>query len=205
MLKCGCDKVLTVKTDMLDALVIYSDLSCCNRDNDSPIPDYSSTPCDTARIVYCICTIDVENPSVNYYYCRYNIVIVSFIGCRPRGPICFEAKIDESMEDLQAHLTVTHGADNDYARQLKGHLLAFSDGMGRNVMQSTERNRTKGKFSFHSVRLEVTVGRFLHNCSYPFRLKVAFQAERFKLLAICSIRKGGKGIRPNVYFIGIHC
>uniref|UniRef100_A0A915JCX5 Uncharacterized protein n=1 Tax=Romanomermis culicivorax TaxID=13658 RepID=A0A915JCX5_ROMCU len=50
-----------------------------------------------------------------------------------------------------------------------------------------QRYRTKGKFSFRSVRLEVTAGSFLGNCSYPFRWKVNFEAERFKLLAICSV------------------
>uniref|UniRef100_A0A915IM61 Uncharacterized protein n=1 Tax=Romanomermis culicivorax TaxID=13658 RepID=A0A915IM61_ROMCU len=53
-------------------------------------------------------------------------------------------------------------------------------------MQSTQRYQTKGKFSFRSVRLEVTVGNFLKNCSYPFP-KVDFQAERFKLLATGSV------------------
>uniref|UniRef100_A0A915KFV5 Uncharacterized protein n=1 Tax=Romanomermis culicivorax TaxID=13658 RepID=A0A915KFV5_ROMCU len=45
-------------------------------------------------------------------------------------------------------------------------------------MQSTERYRTRGKFSFRSVLLGVTVGHFIENCSHPFRLKVDFQAER---------------------------
>uniref|UniRef100_A0A915HL57 Uncharacterized protein n=1 Tax=Romanomermis culicivorax TaxID=13658 RepID=A0A915HL57_ROMCU len=54
-------------------------------------------------------------------------------------------------------------------------------------MQSTQRNRTNGKFSFRSVRLKFTVGRFPQNCSYPVRPKVDFQAERFKLLAIGSV------------------
>uniref|UniRef100_A0A915JR10 Uncharacterized protein n=1 Tax=Romanomermis culicivorax TaxID=13658 RepID=A0A915JR10_ROMCU len=53
-------------------------------------------------------------------------------------------------------------------------------------MQSTTRNRTRGKFSFRSVLLEVTAGRFLKNCSDPFRPKVDFQAEHLKLLAIRS-------------------
>uniref|UniRef100_A0A915KSZ2 Uncharacterized protein n=1 Tax=Romanomermis culicivorax TaxID=13658 RepID=A0A915KSZ2_ROMCU len=53
-----------------------------------------------------------------------------------------------------------------------------------NGMQSTQRNRTEGKFSFYSVRLEDIVGPFPQNCSYPFRLKVDFQAGRSKLLAI---------------------
>uniref|UniRef100_A0A915JWY9 Uncharacterized protein n=1 Tax=Romanomermis culicivorax TaxID=13658 RepID=A0A915JWY9_ROMCU len=39
------------------------------------------------------------------------------------------------------------------------------------------------------VRLGVTVGRFRQNCSYPFRPKVDFRAERFKLLAIRSAEK----------------
>uniref|UniRef100_A0A915KVK5 Uncharacterized protein n=1 Tax=Romanomermis culicivorax TaxID=13658 RepID=A0A915KVK5_ROMCU len=54
-------------------------------------------------------------------------------------------------------------------------------------MQSTQRYRAKGKFSFRSVVLEVTVGRFPQNFTYPSRLKVNFQAERFKLLAIRSV------------------
>uniref|UniRef100_A0A915J0R8 G-protein coupled receptors family 1 profile domain-containing protein n=1 Tax=Romanomermis culicivorax TaxID=13658 RepID=A0A915J0R8_ROMCU len=59
----------------------------------------------------------------------------------------------------------------------------------QNGMQSTERNRTKEKSSFRSV----TVGRFPQNFSYPFRAKVDFQAERFKLLTIRSVpSKKGK-------------
>uniref|UniRef100_A0A915HXR1 Uncharacterized protein n=1 Tax=Romanomermis culicivorax TaxID=13658 RepID=A0A915HXR1_ROMCU len=54
----------------------------------------------------------------------------------------------------------------------------------RNGMQPTERNQTKGKFSFRSARLEVTVGRFPQNCSYPFRPRMDFQAERSKTLTI---------------------
>uniref|UniRef100_A0A915IXI1 Uncharacterized protein n=1 Tax=Romanomermis culicivorax TaxID=13658 RepID=A0A915IXI1_ROMCU len=57
----------------------------------------------------------------------------------------------------------------------------------QNGMQSTQRYGTKQKFSLCSVRLEVTVGHFLENCSYPLRSKVDFQAERFKLLAIGSV------------------
>uniref|UniRef100_A0A915IEQ9 Uncharacterized protein n=1 Tax=Romanomermis culicivorax TaxID=13658 RepID=A0A915IEQ9_ROMCU len=57
----------------------------------------------------------------------------------------------------------------------------------RNGMQSTQRYQTKGKFSFRLVRLKVTVGHFLENCSYPLRSKVDFQAERFELLAIGSV------------------
>uniref|UniRef100_A0A915I149 Uncharacterized protein n=1 Tax=Romanomermis culicivorax TaxID=13658 RepID=A0A915I149_ROMCU len=38
-------------------------------------------------------------------------------------------------------------------------------------MQSMQRYRTKGKFSFRLVRLEVTVGLLLENWSYPFRSK----------------------------------
>uniref|UniRef100_A0A915KGP8 protein-serine/threonine phosphatase n=1 Tax=Romanomermis culicivorax TaxID=13658 RepID=A0A915KGP8_ROMCU len=33
----------------------------------------------------------------------------------------------------------------------------------------------------------VSVGRFPQNCSYPFRPKIDFQAERLKLLTICSV------------------
>uniref|UniRef100_A0A915IL76 Uncharacterized protein n=1 Tax=Romanomermis culicivorax TaxID=13658 RepID=A0A915IL76_ROMCU len=33
----------------------------------------------------------------------------------------------------------------------------------------------------------VTVGRFPQNYSYPLRPKIDFQAERFKLLTICSV------------------
>uniref|UniRef100_A0A915JB71 PilS cassette n=1 Tax=Romanomermis culicivorax TaxID=13658 RepID=A0A915JB71_ROMCU len=38
-------------------------------------------------------------------------------------------------------------------------------------MQLTERNRRERKFPFHSVWLDVTVGRFPQICSYPFRSK----------------------------------
>uniref|UniRef100_A0A915I240 Uncharacterized protein n=1 Tax=Romanomermis culicivorax TaxID=13658 RepID=A0A915I240_ROMCU len=41
----------------------------------------------------------------------------------------------------------------------------------RDGMQSTQRYRTKEKFSFRSVRLKVTVDHFKENCSYPFRSK----------------------------------
>uniref|UniRef100_A0A915HQ96 Uncharacterized protein n=1 Tax=Romanomermis culicivorax TaxID=13658 RepID=A0A915HQ96_ROMCU len=68
----------------------------------------------------------------------------------------------------------------------KGHLyLRFS--MERNRMESTQPYRMEGKFSFRSVWLEITVGRFLQNCSYPSRSKVDFQAERFKLLLIRTV------------------
>uniref|UniRef100_A0A915K3G1 Uncharacterized protein n=1 Tax=Romanomermis culicivorax TaxID=13658 RepID=A0A915K3G1_ROMCU len=40
-------------------------------------------------------------------------------------------------------------------------------GTERNGLQSPECNRTKGKFSFRSVQLAVTVGRFPQYCSYP--------------------------------------
>uniref|UniRef100_A0A915IF37 Uncharacterized protein n=1 Tax=Romanomermis culicivorax TaxID=13658 RepID=A0A915IF37_ROMCU len=49
-------------------------------------------------------------------------------------------------------------------------------------MLSTQCYRTKGEFSFRSIWLEITVGHFPQNCSYPFRLKADFQHERFKLL-----------------------
>uniref|UniRef100_A0A915ICC8 Ovule protein n=1 Tax=Romanomermis culicivorax TaxID=13658 RepID=A0A915ICC8_ROMCU len=39
-------------------------------------------------------------------------------------------------------------------------------------MQSTQRNQTKQTLSFRSVRLEVTVGRFPQNFSYPIRPKL---------------------------------
>uniref|UniRef100_A0A915JDR5 Ribosomal protein S16 n=1 Tax=Romanomermis culicivorax TaxID=13658 RepID=A0A915JDR5_ROMCU len=57
-------------------------------------------------------------------------------------------------------------------------------------MKLKKRNRRKGKFSFRSVRMEITVGRFPQNCIYPFQPKVDFQAERFKLLTIYSVEKG---------------
>uniref|UniRef100_A0A915KN29 long-chain-fatty-acid--CoA ligase n=1 Tax=Romanomermis culicivorax TaxID=13658 RepID=A0A915KN29_ROMCU len=57
----------------------------------------------------------------------------------------------------------------------------------RNGMQLTERNRTEGKFPLRSVIMKITVGRFPQNRSYHFRLSVDLQAERFKLLAICSV------------------
>uniref|UniRef100_A0A915KE71 Uncharacterized protein n=1 Tax=Romanomermis culicivorax TaxID=13658 RepID=A0A915KE71_ROMCU len=70
--------------------------------------------------------------------------------------------------------------------RVKGHLyLIFLT--ERNGQQSTQRYRTKVKFSFRSVRLEVTVGHFSQNCSSPFRRKADFQVERFKLLAIRSV------------------
>uniref|UniRef100_A0A915JNI9 Secreted protein n=1 Tax=Romanomermis culicivorax TaxID=13658 RepID=A0A915JNI9_ROMCU len=52
----------------------------------------------------------------------------------------------------------------------------------RNGMQSRQRNRTEGMFSFCSVG-----GRFLQTCNYPFRRKVNFQAARFKQSAIRSV------------------
>uniref|UniRef100_A0A915JEK7 Uncharacterized protein n=1 Tax=Romanomermis culicivorax TaxID=13658 RepID=A0A915JEK7_ROMCU len=64
-------------------------------------------------------------------------------------------------------------------------ILPFST--ERNGRQSTQHYRTKGKFSFRSVRLEVTVGHFLENCSHPFGSKGDFQAERLKLLTIRSV------------------
>uniref|UniRef100_A0A915J5L5 Uncharacterized protein n=1 Tax=Romanomermis culicivorax TaxID=13658 RepID=A0A915J5L5_ROMCU len=54
-------------------------------------------------------------------------------------------------------------------------------------MQWTQHYRMKGKFSFRSVQLEVTVDHFLENFNYPLKSKVDFQAERFKLLAIGSV------------------
>uniref|UniRef100_A0A915HPF1 Uncharacterized protein n=1 Tax=Romanomermis culicivorax TaxID=13658 RepID=A0A915HPF1_ROMCU len=54
-------------------------------------------------------------------------------------------------------------------------------------MQSTQRYQMRGKFSFCSVRSEVTIGDFLENCSYPLRSKVDSQAEHFKLFAISSV------------------
>uniref|UniRef100_A0A915J6S9 GDP-D-glucose phosphorylase 1 n=2 Tax=Romanomermis culicivorax TaxID=13658 RepID=A0A915J6S9_ROMCU len=54
--------------------------------------------------------------------------------------------------------------------RLKGHLyLRFS--AERKGMQSTQRYRTKGKFSFRPAWLDVTVGLFLENCNYPLRSK----------------------------------
>uniref|UniRef100_A0A915JP42 Uncharacterized protein n=1 Tax=Romanomermis culicivorax TaxID=13658 RepID=A0A915JP42_ROMCU len=40
---------------------------------------------------------------------------------------------------------------------------------------------------WRSVHLEVTISRFSKNCGCPFRSKVDFQAERFKLLTIRSV------------------
>uniref|UniRef100_A0A915J516 Uncharacterized protein n=1 Tax=Romanomermis culicivorax TaxID=13658 RepID=A0A915J516_ROMCU len=57
----------------------------------------------------------------------------------------------------------------------------------RNGMQLAECTRRKGQFSFRSVRLEVTVGRFPQYCSYHIRPKVDFQAEQFKLLTTRSV------------------
>uniref|UniRef100_A0A915KND6 Uncharacterized protein n=1 Tax=Romanomermis culicivorax TaxID=13658 RepID=A0A915KND6_ROMCU len=54
-------------------------------------------------------------------------------------------------------------------------------------MQMMEHNRTKEKSSFRSVQFDVTVGRFPKNYSYPFRPKMDFQAERFKLLGFRSV------------------
>uniref|UniRef100_A0A915I0D1 Uncharacterized protein n=1 Tax=Romanomermis culicivorax TaxID=13658 RepID=A0A915I0D1_ROMCU len=54
-------------------------------------------------------------------------------------------------------------------------------------MQSTERTRTKEEFSFHSIRLEVAVGRFQQNCGYSLQSKVDYQTERFRLLTIRSV------------------
>uniref|UniRef100_A0A915KC60 Uncharacterized protein n=1 Tax=Romanomermis culicivorax TaxID=13658 RepID=A0A915KC60_ROMCU len=54
-------------------------------------------------------------------------------------------------------------------------------------MQSTEFNQTKEKLSFRSIQLVVTVGRFPQNCICPFRPKMNFQAECFKLLTIHSV------------------
>uniref|UniRef100_A0A915I069 Uncharacterized protein n=1 Tax=Romanomermis culicivorax TaxID=13658 RepID=A0A915I069_ROMCU len=71
--------------------------------------------------------------------------------------------------------------------RLKGHLYLPFRGNG------TECNRhkvTELKRNFRSVWLEVTVGHFPQNCSYPFRSKVDLQAERFKLLTIGSVEKG---------------
>uniref|UniRef100_A0A915HJG9 Uncharacterized protein n=1 Tax=Romanomermis culicivorax TaxID=13658 RepID=A0A915HJG9_ROMCU len=64
----------------------------------------------------------------------------------------------------------------------------------RNGMQSTERNRTKGKLSFRSVQLDVAVGRSLQNCSNLSRPKADSQAERFKLLTIRSVPLEEAGI-----------
>uniref|UniRef100_A0A915INJ2 Uncharacterized protein n=1 Tax=Romanomermis culicivorax TaxID=13658 RepID=A0A915INJ2_ROMCU len=61
----------------------------------------------------------------------------------------------------------------------------LQNGMEQNRMQSTQPNRTKGKFSISSIRLKVTISRFPQNFSYLFRPK----AERFKLLTISSIEK----------------
>uniref|UniRef100_A0A915IG45 Uncharacterized protein n=1 Tax=Romanomermis culicivorax TaxID=13658 RepID=A0A915IG45_ROMCU len=52
---------------------------------------------------------------------------------------------------------------------------------------SFRRNVTETNGSFRSVPLDVTVGCFRKNCSYPFRPKIDFPAERFKLLTICSV------------------
>uniref|UniRef100_A0A915KFH0 Uncharacterized protein n=1 Tax=Romanomermis culicivorax TaxID=13658 RepID=A0A915KFH0_ROMCU len=69
---------------------------------------------------------------------------------------------------------------------VKGHSY-LSLSAERNGMLSTQCYRTKGKFSFRSVPLEVTVGHFLENCSYPFRSKPVQQTECFNLLAIGSV------------------
>uniref|UniRef100_A0A915JTM4 Uncharacterized protein n=1 Tax=Romanomermis culicivorax TaxID=13658 RepID=A0A915JTM4_ROMCU len=57
--------------------------------------------------------------------------------------------------------------------------------MEGNAIETTLPNERK--FSFRSVQLEVTVGHFLEDCSYPLRSKVDFQAKRFKLLKIGSV------------------
>uniref|UniRef100_A0A915JDM7 Uncharacterized protein n=1 Tax=Romanomermis culicivorax TaxID=13658 RepID=A0A915JDM7_ROMCU len=70
----------------------------------------------------------------------------------------------------------------------------------RSGMQSAERNRMKIKFSFRSVRSEVTVDSFPQNCHYPFLSKVRFQAEGFRMLTIHSVlseKDYGKGLRKR--------
>uniref|UniRef100_A0A915K649 Uncharacterized protein n=1 Tax=Romanomermis culicivorax TaxID=13658 RepID=A0A915K649_ROMCU len=67
------------------------------------------------------------------------------------------------------------------------YIFAFSGGTERSGMQSMERNRTEEEFSSRLVRLKITFSRFPQNCSYLFRPKVDFQAERFKLLKIRSV------------------
>uniref|UniRef100_A0A915J055 Uncharacterized protein n=1 Tax=Romanomermis culicivorax TaxID=13658 RepID=A0A915J055_ROMCU len=50
-------------------------------------------------------------------------------------------------------------------------------------MQSTEGDRTKRKFPFRSVRLEVTIGSFPQNYRYPLRPKIDFKEIcRFTLI-----------------------
>uniref|UniRef100_A0A915JV39 Uncharacterized protein n=1 Tax=Romanomermis culicivorax TaxID=13658 RepID=A0A915JV39_ROMCU len=65
-------------------------------------------------------------------------------------------------------------------------------------MQSTQRKR-----NFRSVRLEATVGHFPQNSSYPFRSKVDFQVERFKLLAIHSVLSKKASLGTYRCYVGV--
>uniref|UniRef100_A0A915IF48 Uncharacterized protein n=1 Tax=Romanomermis culicivorax TaxID=13658 RepID=A0A915IF48_ROMCU len=57
--------------------------------------------------------------------------------------------------------------------------------MERNAIDTALPNEKNIFVTFGWV--EVTIRRLPQNCSYPFRLKLDFQAERFKLLANRSV------------------
>uniref|UniRef100_A0A915HYP3 Uncharacterized protein n=1 Tax=Romanomermis culicivorax TaxID=13658 RepID=A0A915HYP3_ROMCU len=59
-------------------------------------------------------------------------------------------------------------------------------------MECNRHKVTEQKKNFRSVRLEVTVGRFPQNCTYPFRPEVDFEGEHFKLLTISSVENGNE-------------
>uniref|UniRef100_A0A915L6L7 Uncharacterized protein n=1 Tax=Romanomermis culicivorax TaxID=13658 RepID=A0A915L6L7_ROMCU len=65
-------------------------------------------------------------------------------------------------------------------------------------MQSTHRYGTKGKFSFRSVRLEVTVRRFPQNFSRPFRPKV----DRKRQSANSCLNTGKISPKSKAFVIG---
>uniref|UniRef100_A0A915HI32 Ovule protein n=1 Tax=Romanomermis culicivorax TaxID=13658 RepID=A0A915HI32_ROMCU len=59
-------------------------------------------------------------------------------------------------------------------------------------MQLTQCYQTKGKFLFHLIRLEVTVGHFLQHCSYAFRSKLIprlIVSSCWQSAPFCSVEK----------------
>uniref|UniRef100_A0A915KWJ8 Uncharacterized protein n=1 Tax=Romanomermis culicivorax TaxID=13658 RepID=A0A915KWJ8_ROMCU len=77
----------------------------------------------------------------------------------------------QNISDKNVPVPLTETEGHSYVAieylKLRGHLyLPFST--ERNGIQSTQRCRTKGKFSFRSGRLEVTIGRTFQGVGGPF-------------------------------------
>uniref|UniRef100_A0A915HER8 Uncharacterized protein n=1 Tax=Romanomermis culicivorax TaxID=13658 RepID=A0A915HER8_ROMCU len=100
--------------------------------------------------------------------------------------------VDTQNNGIFAYESLTRMLNREISLRKDNYTCLFR----RNGTECNRHNVIERKGNFRSVRLGATVGHFLENCSYPFRLKVDFQAvnDRFR-----SVEKGKKSAaRPAI-------